>query len=234
MLLNQQQLETCKRATGQIIYEKEGHYWLEKDGKNYLLMPWRHNKRLNNMRQCVLDGSVHGISAMKSECVMQNCYPIFSLAAREIDVCEWLLQDQVEEVFALTDSQRVFHLIGRMKSGRRITVDISNALHENVRETERHEVIASHGSLCDLPVGMQLATEDIYAFRTDSEYPQTFSEVMLEKEFYTREEAAVIRDVRALMADEKMLAEREGRMDELMKIVYAAQQSAQKLERVGV
>lgn len=234
MLLTAQQLEKCMQVTGQKIIQEEGHYWLEKNEKRYLLMPWRHNKRLNNMRQCVMDGSVRGISAMKSECVVQKCFPLFSLAAREIDVCQWLLDDQVQEVFALTDQERVFHLIGRLKSGRRITIDISNTLHENVRETERHEVIASHGNLCDLPVGMQLATEDIYAFRSDSEYPQTFSEVILEKEFYTREEAAIIRDIRGLMANEAALAERENHMDDLKKIVAAAVKSAQTLKRVEV
>ena len=234
MLLTAQQLQTCMQATGQEITYSEGHYWLLKDGKRYLLMPWRTNKRLNNMRQVMTPDFAAGVSAMKSECVVQQCYPLFSLAAKEIDVCEWVLGDTVEEVFALTDNAHVFHLIGRMSRGARITIDISNTLHENVRETERHEVFARGGSLVDLPVGMQLATEDIYTFRSDSEYPETYSEVILGDTFYTREEAAIIRDVQQVLANPQVLAQRENRYDELMRIVGAAVRSSQNLRREEV
>ena len=234
MRLTEQQLQTCMQATGQQIVYEGGHYWLLKDGKRYLLMPWRTNKRLNNMRQVMTPDFAAGVSAMKAECVVQQCYPLLSLAAKEIDICEWVLGDTLEEVFALTDERHVFHLIGRMSRGARITIDISNTLHENVRETERHEVFARGGSLVDLPVGMQLATEDIYAFRSDSEYPETFSEVILGDTFYTREEAAIIRDIQHLLADEKALAQRETRLDELMRMVNAAICSSQNLTREEV
>lgn len=234
MLLTNEQLKTCMSATGQEIVYRDGHYWMKKDEKEYLLMPWRTNKRLNNMRLCISNGSISDISAMKSECVVQRCFPLFSLAAKEIDICEWMLGEQVQEVFALTDEAHVFHLIGRMKSGKRITVDISNNLHENVRETERHEVISSNGSLADFPVGMQIATEDIYAFTVDSEHPRTYSEVILGHEFYTREEAAIIRDVQFLLADENERAKRENRMNELLCIVNAAILSSKELKRKEV
>ncbi|MBR5289145.1 MAG: hypothetical protein IKU34_11255 [Clostridia bacterium] len=231
MLLTKEQLKTCTDVTGQEIVYRDGHYWMKRDAREYLLMPWRANKRLSNMRTCILDGSVRDISVMKSECVVQRCFPLSSLAAKELDICEWVLDDRIAEVFALTDETHVFHLIGRMKSGRRITIDISNNLHENVRETERHEVISSNGSLVDLPVGMQLATEDIYAFTADCEHPQVFSEVILGQEFYTREQAAIIRDVRSLLLNEKELETRESRMDELQRIVHAAFLSSKELKR---
>lgn len=103
MLLTNEQLKTCMDATGQEIVYRDGHYWMKKDEKEYLLMPWRTNKRLNNMRLCISNGSISDISAMKSECVVQRCFPLFSLAAKEIDICEWMLGEQVQEVFALTD-----------------------------------------------------------------------------------------------------------------------------------
>lgn len=234
MRLTTQQLQTCMQATGQDIAYSNGHYWLLKDDKRYLLTPWRTNKRLNNMRQVMTPAFAAGVSAMKSECVIQQGYPLLSLAAREIDVCEWVLGDKVAEVFALTDETHVFHLIGRMTSGARITIDITNALHDNVRETERHEVFAKGGSLVDLPVGMQLAAEDIYTFHSDSEYPETYSEVILDDAFYTREEAALIRDVQYVLADKQALAQRETRLEELMHVVDAAMRSSKTLRREEV
>lgn len=234
MLLTAQQLETCMQATGQRIEYADGHYWLLLDEKRCLLMPWRTNKRLNNMRQVMTPVFAAGVSAMKSECVVQRCYPLEALAAREIDICEWVLGDKITEVFALTDEAQVFHLIGRMAGGARITIDITNALHESVRETERHEVFAKGGSLVDLPVGMQLATEDIYAFRSDSEYPETYSEVILDDTFYTREEAALIRDIRQALANPQELALRKTRYAELMRVVEAAVRSSKTLRREEV
>ena len=229
MLLTARQLETCMQATGQQIEYSGGNYWLILHDRRCLLMPWRTNKRLSNMRQVMTPAFAAGVSAMKSECVMQNCYPIQALAAKEIDICEWVLGDKVTEVFALTDEAQVFHLIGRMEGGARITIDITNALHDAVRETERHEVFAKGGSLVDLPVGMQLATEDIYAFRSDSESPETYSEVILGDTFYSREEAALIRDVQHVLADEQELVQRETRMLELMRVVQAAMRSSKTL-----
>jgi len=234
MLLTTRQLETCMQATSQQIEYCDGHYWLILHEKRYLLMPWRTNKRLSNMRQVMTPTFAAGVSAMKSECVVQSCYPIEALAAKEIDICEWVLGDKVAEVFALTDEAQVFHLIGRMARGTRITIDITNALHGAVRETERHEVFAKGGSLVDLPVGMQLATEDIYAFRSDSEYPETYSEVILGDAFYSREEAALIRDVQHVLADKQALALRETRMPELMRAVQAAMRSSKTLRREEV
>ena len=120
MLLSAQQLEACMQITGQRMEYVDGFYWLILDEKRFLLMPWRTNKRLNNMRQVMTPDFSAGVSAMKSECVMQACYPIKALAAKEIDICEWVLGDKVTEVFALTDEAQVFHLIGRMEGGARI------------------------------------------------------------------------------------------------------------------
>ena len=234
MLLTAKQLETCMQATGQSIEYHDGHYWLLLSEKRFLLMPWRTNKRLNNMRQVMTPEFAAGVSAMKSECVVQRCYPLEALAAKEIDICEWVLGDKITEVFALTDEAQVFHLIGRMESGARITIDITNALHEGVRETERHEVFAKGGSLVDLPVGMQLATEDIYTFRMDSDIPETYSEVILGDTFYTREEAALIRDVQQVLSNQKELARRETRYAELMRVVKAAIRSNKMLRREEV
>lgn len=234
MLLSHQQLETCTKAIGhQVVYD-QGHHWLILSKERHLLMPWRTNKRLNNMRQVMTPDFAAGVSAMKSECVMQRCYPIFALAAKEIDVCEWVLGDTVQDVFAQTDGAHVFHLIGRMARGSRITIDISNTLNETVRETERHEVFAKGGSLVDLPVGMQLASEDIYAFRSDAPYPDTYSEVILGDTFYTREEAAIIRDAQYLLSNPQALAKRRTRLDELMQVVHAACRSSKVLEREEV
>ena len=234
MLLTAKQLAACIQATGQNIEYRDGHYWLLLHEKRYLLMPWRTNKRLSNMRQVMTPDFAAGVSAMKSECVVQQCFPLLSLAAREIDICEWVLGDKVREVFALTDESRAFHLIGRMARGARITIDITNTLNEGVRETARHEVFAKGGSLVDLPVGMQLATEDVYAFRTDSAIPKTHSEVILGDTFYTREEAALIRDVQQVLANPQELILRETRLDELMCVVKAAMRSSQTLRREEV
>ena len=229
MLLSAQQLEACMQITGQRMEYCDGFYWLILDEKRFLLMPWRTNKRLNNMRQVMTPDFSAGVSAMKSECVMQACYPIKALAAKEIDICEWVLQDRIETVFALTDGEQVFSLIGRMSRGARITIDITNALNEATRETERHEVFAKGGSLVDLPVGMQWAAEDIYTFRTDSVHPTSHTEVILGDTFYTREQAALIRDVQQLLADRQALALRETRFSELENVIASALLSSRTL-----
>ena len=137
-------------------------------------------------------------------------------------------------MFALTDERHVMHLIGRFASGARCTLDLSNGLNEGTRETERHEVLAPEGDLCDLPVGMQFASEDIYAFSSDDPVPGTYMEVMIGNEFYTREEAQILRDADVILADESEMKRRAVRLEELMAIVTLACQSSRDHVRMEV
>ena len=161
------------------------------------------------MRGKIQDGTVKNAVAMKAECVVQRNNPIEAVVIREMDIAEWVLGDRFNAVFALTDNNRVMHLIGRMNSGARVTLDLTNGLNEQTRETERHEVIAADGDMCDLPVGMQFASEDIYAFNSEKKEPETFTGVIIEDEFYTREEAQILRDAMSVINNENEQIENE-------------------------
>ena len=234
MLLTDNQLERLTKKTGFPISLHEGLYWIKLESKEYMLMPWRQITRLKNMRGKIQDGTVKNAVAMKAECVVQRCNPIETAAMREMDVAEWVLGEQFAAIFALTDNKRVMHLIGRMASGARFTLDLTNGLNEQTRETERHEVIAADGDLCDLPVGMQFASEDIYAFNSDEKEPAAFMEVIIEDEFYTREEAQILRDAMLVISDEKEREYRTRRYQELKKLAAIANYSSESRQRVEV
>ncbi len=234
MLLTEKQIGRLSGRIGYPVLYDKGFYFLNKDGQRLLLMPWHENMRLKNMRQKVRGRVIGPVSAMKSECVDQRCYPIEAVTARELDVCEWVLGEKITSVFALTDECRVMHLIGRFASGARCTLDLSCGLNEGTRETERHEVLAPDGNLCDLPVGMQFASEDIYAFSSDDPVPGTYMEVMIGDEFYTREEAQILRDAGAVLADEDEMKRRAVRLEELTAIVALAFRSSRERARMEV
>lgn len=234
MLLTNAQQDRLSRKTGYPIDYHDGQYWITIGEKELFLMPWRQITRLKNMRGKIQDGTVSNAVAMKAECVVQRCHPIEAVTVREMDIAEWVLGDSFTSIFALTDNERVMHLIGRMKSNARVTLDLTNGLNEMTRETERHEVIAADGDLCDLPVGMQFASEDIYAFRSDAKEPETFMEVIIEDEFYTREEAQVLRDAMTVIASEEEQAYRVKRFEKLRKMVETAKYSSERRQRVEV
>ena len=228
MLLTEEQIKRINiKANADIRFENSWYWLFAKEGK-IPLFPWRQNMRLRNMQKEVANGSIYDISVIKCECTEQKCFSVSALAMREFEICEWLLNDTVISVFAQTDNKNVFHVIGRMKSGVRCSIDITNGLNIGTRETNRHEIISSVGELCDLPVGMQYASEDTYVFRGDCAVPQFYTEVIIENELYTREEAQLIRDALTLVCDEGARAERIKRFAYLENVVKWAEKSSAK------
>ena len=234
MLLTDDQMKRLTQKTGFPVSRHDGLYWIGLEDGEYMLMPWREITRLKNMRGKLRDGTVRNPVAMKAECVVQRGNPIGALTMREMDVAEWVLGDRFTAMFALTDGKHVMHLIGRMESGARVTLDLTNGLNERTRETERHEVIASDGDLCDLPVGMQYASEDIYVFDSDEKDPAAFTEVIIGDEFYTREEAQIFRDALRVVGDEKERQYRTKRYEELKKLAETAKCSSGSLQLTEV
>lgn len=234
MILTNDQLGRLTEKAGYPIVRHDGQYWIIKDKQEYMLMPWRQITRLKNMRGKIQDGTVKNAVAMKAECVVQRNNPIEAVAIREMDIAEWVLGDRFNAVFALTDNNRVMHLIGRMNSGARVTLDLTNGLNEQTRETERHEVIAADGDMCDLPVGMQFASEDIYAFNSEKKGPETFTGVIIEDEFYTREEAQILRDAMSVINNENEQIYRIKRYQELKKLIEIANRSSESRQRMEV
>lgn len=234
MLLNQQQLTKVSDKVHATVTCEDGQYWLDDGSDRVALFPWRQNMRLNNMRKKVQDGTIHDISVIKSECTDQRCFPILKLAMREFDICEWLLDEKIGQLFAQTDNKHAFHLIGRFEGGARCSLDISNGLNEGTRETNRHEIISSVGNLTDLPVGMQYASEDIYAFRSDDPVPDTYMEVIIEDEFYTREEAQLIRDANSLKGNADEIQKRMRQYAHIRMLAEKALQSSEQVCPVEV
>lgn len=226
MLLNKEQLSRVSDKLGATVVFEDGFYWLSAADGKLPLFPWRQVMRLMNMRKCVADRSVYDISVMKSECVEQKCFSVLSLTMRECEICEWLLGDSIVSVFAQTDKERVMHIIARMKSGILCSVDITNGLNEGTRETNRHEIISSVGELCDLPVGMQYASEDTYVFNSDRAVPSSYTEVIIEDVLYTREEAQIIRDALTLLGDSRAREERKAQFERIKNIAETALKSS--------
>ena len=226
MLLNKEQLSRVSDKLGAAVAFEDGFYWLSAADGKLPLFPWRQVMRLMNMRKCVADRSVYDVSVMKSECVEQKCFSVLSLAMRECEICEWLLGDSIVSVFAQTDKERVMHMIARMKSGILCSVDITNGLNEGTRETNRHEIISSVGELCDLPVGMQYASEDTYVFNSDKAVPSSYTEVIIEDVLYTREEAQIIRDALTLLGDSRAREDRKAQFERIKNIAETALKSS--------
>ena len=226
MLLNKEQLSRVSDKLGAAVTFEDGFYWLSATDGKLPLFPWRQVMRLMNMRKCVADRSIYDISVMKSECVEQKCFSVLSLAMRECEICEWLLGDSIVSVFAQTDKERVMHMIARMKSGILCSVDITNGLNEGTRETNRHEIISSVGELCDLPVGMQYASEDTYVFNSDRAVPSSYTEVIIEDVLYTREEAQIIRDALTLLGDSRAREDRKAQFERIKNIAETALKSS--------
>ena len=234
MLLNKEQLSRVSDKLGATVVFEYGFYWLSAADGKLPLFPWRQVMRLMNMRKCVADRSVYDISVMKSECVEQKCFSVLSLTMRECEICEWLLGDSIVSVFAQTDKERVMHIIARMKSGILCSVDITNGLNEGTRETNRHEIISSVGELCDLPVGMQYASEDTYVFNSDRAVPSSYTEVIIEDVLYTREEAQIIRDALTLLGDSRAREDRKAQFERIKNIAETALKSSDECKLLEV
>ena len=200
---------------------------VEIDGCDIPLLSHRSERRFIELKNMAQNGTLSGISVMRTARIINKNADINEALYRELDLCQWILNDEICRVTTMSNGN-ILNIIATTKNGIVCTIEISATLNDGIKPIDKHEIIAQHGIACDVVVDAQLKQDSIYVY-ADTE--QKYTDVDFELYGLSIEEIAIVRAAFSL-AQSKSCEENLNTNKILTSLVNAVNSSAEKCERV--
>ena len=213
-------------------YSVEQKGTLQNDGtlvsgaKTLPLLPWRAQRRFVEFKNLAASENVKGISTMRTFRIVPKSEDLFAVLYREIDLCQFILQTKVTEVFAI-GGDGALNVSALTEKGYVCTLELAATLNEGEEALDKHEIIAEKGVICDRAVDTQVPQSSIYVFGQDGN--RTFTDVDAELFGLGMEECALVRSAFEVLKNGSDLS---GDVAQLEKVVAAAKKSCETLENI--
>ena len=195
------------------------------DGKELPILPHRIERRFLELKNIVTGGTLVGVSVMRVAYIGEKGSDIYEHLARELDICQYVLQREIKTVMAM-ENGNVVNAIAATEDGVVCTVEISATLPAGEQPKDKHEIIAQRGTACDVVVDAQLKQDSIYVFGAEN---QKFTDVDFELYGLSIEDINIVRAAFALAQNggegQKALGEK------VCALKAAAKRSAENGER---
>lgn len=201
-------------------------------GKTAPLLPWRNERRFTELKNLTVDGTINGISVMRTLRIVPKTESLEKNIARELDLCEYILSDKISEIMTFKNGSAV-NIAAKLSGGIVCTVEVAATLGPGTAPIDKHEIIAQQGVACDRVVDTQVPQSSIYVF-TDKKDADTYTDVDFELFGLSVDEAAIVRQVfeaakNPALADD--LNRSKERLDTLLKL---SEQSGTEAENIKV
>ena len=196
------------------------------DGKEIPTLPHRSERRFLELKNIVNNGTLAGVSVMRTARIVDKDRNIYEELYREMDLCEYILQRNIKSVMAM-ENGNVLNVIASTEDGVVCTIEISASLLDGEKAKDKHEIISQRGIACDVVVDAQLKQESVYVFGSEN---KKFTDVDFELYGLSIKEVAVVRAAFAV-AQKKNYEEMTAEAANLQKLVEMAKRSAKSGER---
>ncbi len=144
--------------------------------KTVPLLPWRYERRFEELKKLVDSKTVDGISVFRIISIGRKTDSMEELLKRELDVCRFVLSTEITEVFAIGNGAAL-NVSLKLASGAVCTVELATTLPENAERISKHEIITARGIACDMNVDTQTMQASVYVY---GEKPETYTDVDFE------------------------------------------------------
>ena len=166
------------------------------DGKEIPLLSHRAERRFIELRNIAHNGTLTGISVMRSARIVKKGECLNAALYRELDICAFVLGEGFVSIFSIANGNTM-NTIAKTESGVVCTIELSAAMGEGQQVVDKHEIIAQRGTACDKVVDTQNMQSSIYVFgKSEAQYTD------VDFELYGLEipEVAVVRQAFAVAA----------------------------------
>jgi len=137
----------------------------EADPARLPLLPWRHERRFQERKRLLDDGTVTPLLMCRFSCMTDGrTLDLAAVLYREFDLAEWLSGAPIEALEATIQAGRWANVILRLANGVVCGVEVGTALPAGTAMIDRHELIARSGVACDRLVDSQVPQHSIYTF----------------------------------------------------------------------
>ncbi|MBQ9086894.1 MAG: hypothetical protein IJY47_06870 [Clostridia bacterium] len=196
------------------------------DGKDIPLLSHRSERRFVELKNVAHNGTLKGISVMRSANIAVKGSDLSRMLYRELDLCQWILEDPIVSVFAVNNGPTM-NVIAHTQGGLVCTVELSATLSQGQKPIDKHEIISQRGIACDKVVDTQIMQNSIYLY---GETTQAYTDVDFELYGLEIPEIAVVRQAFAVAknGNDAELIEADHRLERLVALAEASLVSGQK------
>ena len=199
------------------------------DGKEIPLLSHRWERRLVELKNVVQNGTLQGVSVMRTARIVSKGADVFAELYREFDICQYILGRKIIGVTAM-QNDNTLNVIATAEGGVVCTLEISATLAKGEIPKDKHEIISQRGIACDVVVDAQLKQDSIYVFGAEN---KKYTDVDFELYGLSVEDIAVVRCAFAVAqngTEDEMLG-----TDKILKtLVEKAKDSVKSGERQAV
>ena len=228
----QEELELLlKKYDVPVSAKMNGTASVEIDGKVYPIFSHRAERRFAELKKMLHDGTTEGMSAVRCGHVAPCTVPLYDLIRRELDVCRFIMGQEIVGVTAFVRDGRAATLIAVLDNEIVCSLEVANTLPDGASPIDKHEVISARGFICDRVVDTQIPQQSVYLY---GETNEAYTDVDFELYGLNAAEAAAVRCAFALAKDEELRGEMLKNKAVLDRLTACAVQSAKDGRKVNV
>lgn len=196
------------------------------DGYEVPILSHRSERRFIELKNIANNGTLVGISVMRTARIIEKGSDIYEALYRELDLCQYVLQRKIKSIMVM-ENANTLNAIAKTDDDIVCTIEIAATLKEGETPIDKHEIIAQHGIACDVVVDAQLKQDSIYVF---GENNKKYTDVDFELYGLSVENIAVVRAAFSI-AQNKNYSEMIDIDNNLCNLVEMAKKSAKSGER---
>ena len=197
------------------------------NGEELPLFAHRYERRIIELEKLANDGTLFGISVMRTARIVERGSDVFDELYRELDICQYVLRRKIKTITVM-QNESVLNTIAVTDDGIVCTIEISATLAKDEPPKDKHEIISQRGIACDIVVDAQLKQDSIYVFGNEN---KKYTDVDFEIFGLLIDDTAVVRAAFALAQSEDY-SDIKNDAENLERLIRLAQKSAKTNERM--
>lgn len=191
------------------------------------LFAHRYERRIIELEKLANDGTLFGISVMRTARIVERGSDVFDELYRELDICQYVLRRKIKTITVM-QNESVLNTIAVTDDGIVCTIEVSATLTKGEPSKDKHEIISQRGIACDIVVDAQLKQDSIYVFGNQN---KKYTDVDFEIFGLLIDDTAVVRAAFALAQSEDY-SDIKNDAENLERLIRLAQKSAKTNERM--
>ena len=197
------------------------------NGEELPLFAHRYERRIIELEKLANDGTLFGISVMRTARIVERGSDVFDELYRELDICQYVLRRKIKTITVM-QNESVLNTIAVTDDGIVCTIEVSATLTKGEPPKDKHEIISQRGIACDVVVDAQLKQDSIYVFGNEN---KKYTDVDFEIFGLLIDDTAVVRAAFALAQSEDY-SDIKNDAENLERLIRLAQKSAKTNERM--
>ena len=197
------------------------------NGEELPLFAHRYERRIVELEKLTNDGTLFGISVMRTARIVERGSDVFDELYRELDICQYVLRRKIKTITVM-QNESVLNTIAVTDDGIVCTIEVSATLTKGEPPKDKHEIISQRGIACDIVVDAQLKQDSIYVFGNEN---KKYTDVDFEIFGLLIDDTAVVRAAFALAQSEDY-SDIKNDAENLERLIRLAQKSAKTNERM--